>query len=122
MKALVHHGPGQRGWDTVEDPTIIEPTGAIVSAPNRSVPAVDPRRDDHDGPRRHVQHPPADAPDRDRAPRPSLFATHHFALDDAMSAYDTFADAASANALKVVLQNSDGSSEKAGAGRAAALA
>jgi hypothetical protein len=23
MKALVYHGPGQRGWDTVADPTII---------------------------------------------------------------------------------------------------
>jgi threonine dehydrogenase-like Zn-dependent dehydrogenase len=22
MKALVYHGPGQRGWDTVDDPTI----------------------------------------------------------------------------------------------------
>jgi len=35
---------------------------------------------------------------------PSLFATHHFALDDATTAYDTFADAASTHALKVVLQ------------------
>jgi len=38
---------------------------------------------------------------------PSLFATHRFALADAMSAYDTFADAANTNALKVVLQGSD---------------
>jgi hypothetical protein len=22
MKALVHHGPSQRGWDTLADPTI----------------------------------------------------------------------------------------------------
>ncbi|MBS1895380.1 MAG: zinc-dependent alcohol dehydrogenase family protein [Actinobacteria bacterium] len=35
---------------------------------------------------------------------PTLFATHHFALDQAMEAYDTFADAASTGALKVVLQ------------------
>jgi alcohol dehydrogenase len=35
---------------------------------------------------------------------PSLFATHRFALDDTMSAYDTFADAANTGALKVVLQ------------------
>jgi CBS domain-containing protein len=56
MKALVHHGPGQRSWDTVDDPTI--------------------------------------------------FATHRFALDDTMSAYDTFAEAASTNALKVVLEGS----------------
>ena len=35
---------------------------------------------------------------------PSLFATHRFALDDAMVAYDTFADAANTDALKVVLR------------------
>ncbi len=30
MKALVYHGPGQRGWDTVADPTIIDQTDIIV--------------------------------------------------------------------------------------------
>jgi alcohol dehydrogenase len=35
---------------------------------------------------------------------PSLFATHRFALADTMAAYDTFADAANTNALKVVLR------------------
>ena len=35
---------------------------------------------------------------------PSLLATHRFGLDDTMAAYDTFADAANSNALKVVLQ------------------
>jgi alcohol dehydrogenase len=30
MKALVYHGPGQRGWDTVNDPTIIHPTDVVV--------------------------------------------------------------------------------------------
>jgi alcohol dehydrogenase len=30
MKALVYHGPGQRGWDTVADPTIIDPTDIVV--------------------------------------------------------------------------------------------
>jgi len=34
---------------------------------------------------------------------PSLFATHRFPLADTMDAYDTFADAAATNALKVVL-------------------
>ena len=38
---------------------------------------------------------------------PTLFATHRFALEDTMAAYDTFADAASTNALKVVLQGSE---------------
>jgi alcohol dehydrogenase len=35
---------------------------------------------------------------------PTVFATHRFALDDTMDAYDTFADAASTDALKVVLE------------------
>jgi alcohol dehydrogenase len=34
---------------------------------------------------------------------PSMFATHHFAIEDTMAAYDTFADAASTGALKVVV-------------------
>jgi alcohol dehydrogenase len=34
---------------------------------------------------------------------PTAFATHRFELDAAMEAYDVFADAASTNALKVVL-------------------
>jgi len=39
---------------------------------------------------------------------PSLFATHRFPLGDTMAAYDTFADAANTNALKVVLQAQNG--------------
>jgi alcohol dehydrogenase len=38
---------------------------------------------------------------------PTIFATHRFALEDTMGAYDTFADAANTNALKVVLQGSE---------------
>ena len=34
---------------------------------------------------------------------PTAFATHHFELNDTEAAYDTFADAATTNALKVVL-------------------
>jgi len=30
MKALVYHGPGQRGWDDVPDPTIVDPTDIVV--------------------------------------------------------------------------------------------
>jgi alcohol dehydrogenase len=44
---------------------------------------------------------------------PSLFATHRFGLADTMAAYDTFADAANTNALKVVLQGSAGASHVA---------
>jgi alcohol dehydrogenase len=38
---------------------------------------------------------------------PTVFATHRFALDDTMDAYDTFADAATTKALKVVLEGSE---------------
>ncbi len=38
---------------------------------------------------------------------PTVFATHHFALDDTMAAYDVFADADHTDALKVVLSGSD---------------
>src|SRR5580692_3228614 len=38
---------------------------------------------------------------------PTMFATHHYALGDTMTAYDTFADAANTNALKVVLDGSE---------------
>ena len=30
MKALVYHGPEQRSWDTVADPTIVDPTDIVV--------------------------------------------------------------------------------------------
>ena len=30
MKALVYHGPGQRSWETVPDPDLVEDTDAIV--------------------------------------------------------------------------------------------
>ncbi len=38
---------------------------------------------------------------------PSLFATHHYPLQDTMAAYDTFADAANSHALKVVLEGTE---------------
>jgi alcohol dehydrogenase len=38
---------------------------------------------------------------------PSLFATHHYPLEETMTAYDTFADAANTGALKVVLEGSE---------------
>jgi alcohol dehydrogenase len=38
---------------------------------------------------------------------PTVFATHHVSLDDTMGAYDTFADAASTGALKVVLEGEE---------------
>jgi alcohol dehydrogenase len=41
MKALVYHGPGQRGWDTVEDPTIVDPTDAIVRIDRTTICGTD---------------------------------------------------------------------------------
>ena len=38
---------------------------------------------------------------------PTIFTTHRYALGDTMAAYDTFADAANTNALKVVLEGSE---------------
>jgi alcohol dehydrogenase len=52
---------------------------------------------------------------------PSLFATHRFALEDAMSAYDVFADAAHTGALKVVLEGSERSAAARGESAAAGV-
>ncbi len=41
MKALVYHGPGERGWDTVDDPAIIDPTDAIVRIDTSTICGTD---------------------------------------------------------------------------------
>jgi alcohol dehydrogenase len=41
MKALVYHGPGERGLDTVDDPTIIDPTDAIVRIDTSTICGTD---------------------------------------------------------------------------------
>ena len=41
MKALVYHGPGQRGWDTVEDPTIVDPTDIVVRIDTSTICGTD---------------------------------------------------------------------------------
>ncbi|MGD1058775.1 MAG: zinc-dependent alcohol dehydrogenase family protein [Solirubrobacteraceae bacterium] len=41
MKALVYHGPSKRGWDTVEDPTIIDATDAIVKIDTSTICGTD---------------------------------------------------------------------------------
>ncbi|MGB2875392.1 MAG: zinc-dependent alcohol dehydrogenase family protein [Gaiellaceae bacterium] len=41
MKALVYHGPGQRSWDEVSDPEIIEPTDAIVKIDSATICGTD---------------------------------------------------------------------------------
>ena len=41
MKALVYHGPGQRAWDTVDDPTIVDSTDAIVRIDTSTICGTD---------------------------------------------------------------------------------
>jgi len=41
MKALVYHGPGQRSWDLVPDPSILEPTDAIVRIDSSTICGTD---------------------------------------------------------------------------------
>ncbi|WP_163543568.1 zinc-dependent alcohol dehydrogenase family protein [Occultella kanbiaonis] len=41
MKALVYHGPGQKAWEEVPDPTIVEPTDAIVRVDTTTICGTD---------------------------------------------------------------------------------
>jgi alcohol dehydrogenase len=41
MKALVYHGPGQRAWDTVADPTIVDPTDIVVRIDSSTICGTD---------------------------------------------------------------------------------
>jgi alcohol dehydrogenase len=41
MKALVYHGPGQRSWDTVDDPKLVEPTDIVVRIDTTTICGTD---------------------------------------------------------------------------------
>jgi alcohol dehydrogenase len=41
MKALVYHGPGEKAWESVPDPVIIEPTDAIVRVDSSTICGTD---------------------------------------------------------------------------------
>jgi alcohol dehydrogenase len=41
MKALVYHGPGERAWETVPDPVLIDPTDAIVKIDTSTICGTD---------------------------------------------------------------------------------
>jgi alcohol dehydrogenase len=41
MKALVYHGPGQRSWDTVADPVIVDPTDAVIRIDTSTICGTD---------------------------------------------------------------------------------
>jgi alcohol dehydrogenase len=41
MKGLVYHGPGERSWDTVADPSIVESTDAVVRVDTATICGTD---------------------------------------------------------------------------------
>ena len=41
LKALVYHGPGQKSWDTVEDPAPAEPTDIVVRIDTTTICGTD---------------------------------------------------------------------------------
>jgi len=41
MKALVYHGPGLRAWETVKDPTLLDPTDAVVQIDSSTICGTD---------------------------------------------------------------------------------
>ena len=41
MKALIYHGPGQRAWESVPDPSILAPTDAIVRIDSSTICGTD---------------------------------------------------------------------------------
>ena len=41
MKALVYHGPGEKAWDDVPDPTILQPTDAVVRIETTTICGTD---------------------------------------------------------------------------------
>jgi alcohol dehydrogenase len=41
MKALVYHGPGERAWESVADPTIQEPTDVVVKIDSTTICGTD---------------------------------------------------------------------------------
>src|SRR5512132_1280434 len=41
MKALVYHGPGKKAWEAAPDPTIIDPTDAIVKVEKTTICGTD---------------------------------------------------------------------------------
>ncbi len=73
MRALVYHGPGRKTWQEVPDPEITSSAPTLMRLVADG--QIDARR----------------------------FITHRFALDEFDQAYDVFARAAGAGALKVVL-------------------
>ena len=83
MKALVYHGPDKRSLDNKPKPVITAPTDAIVRITNPLLLKTVALG--------KIQ--------------PGKLITHHFTLEDAIKAYDTFGDAMKERALKVIITN-----------------
>ncbi len=41
MKALVYHGPGHKAWESVADPTVLQPTDAVVQIDTTTICGTD---------------------------------------------------------------------------------
>ena len=88
MKALVYHGPGQKAWQDVPDPTIIDPTDVIVAVDTTTicgtdlhilkgdVPDGDRRADPRPRGRRH-DHRGRPGGEQPRGRRPGDHLLHH---------------------------------------------
>jgi threonine dehydrogenase-like Zn-dependent dehydrogenase len=133
MKALVFGGPGQRSWDTADDPGIVDPTDVIVKVDTTTicgtdlhilkgdVPAVTEGRIlGHEAVGTVVETGPAvtslkhglvsgsTVPTllklaRDGRIQAERLGTHKFPLSEIEQAYDVFGAADEHDALKVVL-------------------
>ncbi|HSS54348.1 MAG TPA: alcohol dehydrogenase catalytic domain-containing protein [Gaiellales bacterium] len=130
MKALVYHGPDHRSWDSVTDPTIQEPSDIVVEIATTTICGSDLQILKGDvretkpgavlgheaiGRLLEVGSGVSTVAEGDRVLlrllrlitggrlAPTTLITHRFGITDTMQAYDSFADAATTDALKVVL-------------------
>ena len=128
MRALVYHGPGQKAWEEVADPEILDDGDVIVRVDATTICGTDLHILKGDVPAVHkgriLGHEAVgtvwEAGDGVRRLCPGdrvlvscisttgqinvkPFITHHFSLDEFDEAYDVFSQAADTGALKVVL-------------------
>ena len=114
MRAIVYHGPGQKAWEDVPMPVVIDDTDAVIRVVAnigvhgqpvtlhleelwiRNVTITTGLVDTYSTPTllRLIEDQQVDV---------GRFVTHHFTLDQFDEAYDTFSRAADTGALKVVL-------------------
>jgi alcohol dehydrogenase len=90
---------------------LVRPGGRVANVGVHGKPAtpasgeaLDSQRHNYDGACRYVCHANAHPASRAGQLQTNSLVTHHVALDDIMTAYDTFERAAETGALKVVLE------------------